>query len=68
MLTHGKSETHSLVGKNKKFIILGYEVSSVSTVLLFIIKLEKIKINFLAFLIPLNYFLNIDDLFNIFRQ
>lgn len=41
MLTHGKSKTHSLVGKNKKFIVLGYEVSSVSTVFLFILKPEK---------------------------
>lgn len=41
MLTHSKSETHSRVGKNKKFIILDYEVSSVSTVFLFILKLEK---------------------------
>lgn len=32
ILTHSKSETHSLVGKNKKFIILGYEFSLVSTV------------------------------------
>lgn len=40
-LIYSKSETYSLVGKNKKFIIFSYEVHSVFTFFLFILNLEK---------------------------